>query len=204
MTGQSKGYAFCAYQDPLVTDTAVAGLHQFELLDKKLVVQRASQGKASLSGGGNHHGSSSSEFVVGSYGIQANVSSYGTAAAHLLPALLKSTSANGNSVQPRASTVIQVMNVWDSKLESPDSVHEDFQSECQKFGKIEEILVAGPHTAVGLNIPTHTWGKVFIRFNTKAVAATALDALAGLRYGESTLITAYFDEALFEQKSFVD
>ena len=221
MTGQSKGYAFCAYQDPLLTDTAVAGLHQFELLDKKLVVQRASQGKASAAVNSHSHGGvgsqSASEFVVGSYGIQANVSRYGTAAAHLLPALLK---GGGASMQPpRPSTVIQVMNVWDAKAASDEDIYEDFQSECLKFGTVEEVFVAGPnshHTnksentqsekeeSATLPVPPHAWGKVFVKFASKAMAATALDALAGLKYGDNILITSYFDESLFQQKSFLD
>ncbi|MFH4979565.1 hypothetical protein AB6A40_006274 [Gnathostoma spinigerum] len=38
-TGVSKGYAFCEYLDPSLTDQAVAGLNGMELGDKKLVVQ---------------------------------------------------------------------------------------------------------------------------------------------------------------------
>jgi len=49
---QSKGFAFCEYVDPAVTDMAIAGLHNFQLGDKGLVVQRADQGKGSGSGSG--------------------------------------------------------------------------------------------------------------------------------------------------------
>jgi len=43
-TGLSKGYAFCEYVDPSVTDQACAGLNGMQLGDKKLIVQRASIG----------------------------------------------------------------------------------------------------------------------------------------------------------------
>lgn len=43
-TGLSKGYAFCEYVDPAVTDQACAGLNGMQLGDKKLIVQRASIG----------------------------------------------------------------------------------------------------------------------------------------------------------------
>ncbi|KAI7884387.1 hypothetical protein K492DRAFT_183411 [Lichtheimia hyalospora FSU 10163] len=43
-TGQSKGFAFCEYEDPSVTDLACQGLNNMELGEKKLVVQRASVG----------------------------------------------------------------------------------------------------------------------------------------------------------------
>merc|ERR1712210_272176 len=44
-TNLSKGYAFCEYADPQITDTAIAGLNGMQLGDKKLIVQRASVGK---------------------------------------------------------------------------------------------------------------------------------------------------------------
>ncbi|CAI5445667.1 unnamed protein product [Caenorhabditis angaria] len=39
--GQSKGYAFAEYLDPLLTDQAIAGLNGMQLGDKQLVVQLA-------------------------------------------------------------------------------------------------------------------------------------------------------------------
>lgn len=42
--GTSKGYAFALYPDAETTDRAIAGLHDMELLGKKMVVQRASVG----------------------------------------------------------------------------------------------------------------------------------------------------------------
>ncbi|XP_076458746.1 splicing factor U2AF 50 kDa subunit-like [Babylonia areolata] len=43
-TGLSKGFAFCEYVDPNITDQACAGLNGMQLGDKKLIVQRASVG----------------------------------------------------------------------------------------------------------------------------------------------------------------
>ncbi|KAJ0265427.1 Splicing factor U2af large subunit A [Hirschfeldia incana] len=45
-TGNSKGYAFCAYQDPAVTDIACAALNGITMGDKTLCVRRANQGTA--------------------------------------------------------------------------------------------------------------------------------------------------------------
>jgi splicing factor U2AF subunit len=44
LTGANKGFAFCEYADPSVTDLACQGLNNMELGDRKLVVQRASVG----------------------------------------------------------------------------------------------------------------------------------------------------------------
>ena len=43
-TGNSKGYAFCVYQDPAVTDIACAALNGIKMGDKTLTVRRAIQG----------------------------------------------------------------------------------------------------------------------------------------------------------------
>ncbi|XP_054817532.1 splicing factor U2af large subunit A-like [Prosopis cineraria] len=40
-TGISKGYAFCAYQDPVVTDIACAALNGIKFGDKTLILRRA-------------------------------------------------------------------------------------------------------------------------------------------------------------------
>jgi splicing factor U2AF subunit len=37
----NKGYAFCEYADPSITDTAIAALHNLPLADKQLTVRRA-------------------------------------------------------------------------------------------------------------------------------------------------------------------
>ncbi|GKU99068.1 hypothetical protein SLEP1_g11970 [Rubroshorea leprosula] len=42
-TGNSKGYAFCVYQDPSVTDIACAALNGIKMGDKTLTVKRANQ-----------------------------------------------------------------------------------------------------------------------------------------------------------------
>ncbi|PKA53622.1 Splicing factor U2af large subunit B [Apostasia shenzhenica] len=43
-TGNSKGYAFCVYQDVAVTDIACAALNGIKMGDKTLTVKRANQG----------------------------------------------------------------------------------------------------------------------------------------------------------------
>ncbi|CAA0809521.1 Splicing factor U2af large subunit A [Striga hermonthica] len=43
-TGNSKGYAFCVYEDPSVTDIACAALNGMKMGNKTLTVRRANQG----------------------------------------------------------------------------------------------------------------------------------------------------------------
>jgi len=48
-TGNSKGYAFCVYQNLNVTDIACAALNGIKMGDKTLTVRRANQGASRLS-----------------------------------------------------------------------------------------------------------------------------------------------------------
>lgn len=43
-TGLSKGFAFALFMEKETTDNAISGLHDMELVGKRLVVQRASMG----------------------------------------------------------------------------------------------------------------------------------------------------------------
>lgn len=43
-TNMSKGFAFALYHETEATDNAIKGLHDMELVDKRLAVQRASTG----------------------------------------------------------------------------------------------------------------------------------------------------------------
>ncbi|CAJ0576405.1 unnamed protein product, partial [Mesorhabditis spiculigera] len=47
--GQSKGYAFCEYLDPTLTDQAIVGLNGMQLGDKKLIVQLACEQQRAIS-----------------------------------------------------------------------------------------------------------------------------------------------------------
>lgn len=44
LTSDSKGFAFCEYLDPMVTEQAIAGLNGMQLADRKLIVQRSIAG----------------------------------------------------------------------------------------------------------------------------------------------------------------
>eukprot|EP00887_Chlorella_sp_A99_P004859 scaffold4.g4859.t1 len=51
-TGQSKGYGFCVYEDPAVTDVACAGLNGMQMGDRSLTVRRATEGQKQTTGEG--------------------------------------------------------------------------------------------------------------------------------------------------------
>lgn len=63
--------------------------------------------------------------------------------------------------------------------------------ECQKYGKIIELKI--PRPSGGSRQSTGV-GKIFIKYDTAESAKKALQALAGRKFADRTVVTTYFDE----------
>lgn len=63
--------------------------------------------------------------------------------------------------------------------------------ECQKYGKIVELKI--PRPSGGSRQSTGV-GKIFIKYDTAESAKKALQALAGRKFADRTVVTTYFDE----------
>ncbi|KAI7863919.1 hypothetical protein BDF14DRAFT_1839943 [Spinellus fusiger] len=118
-SGSSKGFAFCEYADPSVTDLACQGLNNMELGERRLVVQRASQGAK--------HGGE----MVGVY-----------------PSLdILSVAAVKDEDATRVLQLMNM--VTPEELENEDEyrdIWEDIEEECAKFGEIVDMKIPRPHT----------------------------------------------------------
>ncbi|CAG8527242.1 9748_t:CDS:10 [Paraglomus brasilianum] len=116
VTGVSKGFAFCEYVDPNVTDLACKGLNNMELGDRKLVVQRASVGSAK-----------------------------NTTVATTLPPSLLIPAGNGEMQPTRVLQLLNMVTpeelVEDEEFED---IYEDVREECSKFGKVYDIKIPRP------------------------------------------------------------
>ncbi|ORX95423.1 hypothetical protein K493DRAFT_219234 [Basidiobolus meristosporus CBS 931.73] len=173
-TGLSKGFAFCEYVDPSVTDIACQGLNNMELGDKRLVVQRASIGAKAAA-----------PFIgtLGSLPIPAD----------LLP-------INNQDSEP--TTVLQLLNmVMPEELDDEDEyqdILEDVGEECSKFGRIVELRV--PKPIQGQTVPGV--GKVFIQYESKEECSVALRALAGRRFADRIVIASYLSEERFQAQDY--
>ncbi|KAI9229489.1 MAG: U2 small nuclear ribo protein auxiliary factor 50 [Piptocephalis tieghemiana] len=190
-TGVSKGYAFCEFEDPSLAEQAIEGLHGMELGEKKLTVQRATQGGKS---------GSSTEGMAGGEGEGA--SSQGSV-------------AGSQSEEMRPTKVLQLLN-----LISPDDlqddreveeVKEDVRSECSKYGTVQEVRIPRPHKAAPVTKEAQEagekprvpgLGRVFVQFSQAMECAVALRALGGRSFGERTVLTAYCPEMAFEEERY--
>ncbi|KAI8370545.1 uncharacterized protein BYT42DRAFT_92502 [Radiomyces spectabilis] len=168
-SGQSKGFAFCEYADPSVTDLACQGLNNMELGDRKLVVQRASVGAK--------------------HGVMA-----GGAAAPMGISLDFAPIMSGVTEED-ATRVLQLMNmVMPDELENDEDyqeIWEDVAEECSKFGSIVDMKIPRP-TKTNDVVPG--LGKIFVRFQTKEETMAALQALAGRKFADRTVVTSFVEE----------
>ncbi|MCJ1391696.1 hypothetical protein MMC18_004561 [Xylographa bjoerkii] len=170
-TEESRGIAFCEYLDPAVTDIAVEGLNGMELGDKHLKVQRASIG------------------VTQASGLEMGVNAM---------SMLAGTTSN----DLEEGRVLQLLNmVTPEELidnEDYEEIVEDVKEECEKYGPVLEIKVPRPS---GGSRQSNGVGKIFIKYDTPESARKALQALAGRKFADRTVVTTYFSEVriLFAQ-----
>lgn len=71
---------------------------------------------------------------------------------------------------------------------------EDVMEECQKYGTIVELKIPRPS---GGSRQSAGVGKIFIKYDTAESAKNALQALAGRKFADRTVVTTYFDEVRY-------
>ncbi|KAI8971993.1 hypothetical protein BDF20DRAFT_979359 [Mycotypha africana] len=169
VTGANKGFAFCEYADPSVTDLACQGLNNMELGDRKLVVQRASVGAK----GHNNNNNTNDNYQA-------------TTSADFL--------AINSAKEEEATRVLQLMNmITPEELEDDDEykdIWEDVAEECSKFGTIVDMKIPRPQK--GVNVPG--LGLIFIRYEDPQQTLAALQALAGRKFADRTVVATFIDE----------
>lgn len=176
-TGLSKGYAFCEYTDPLITDQACAGLNGMQLGDKKLIVQRASVGAKAMS----------SSMPQAPVTIQ-------------VPGLDVTAVQAAGVAHP--TEVLCLMNmVTPEELqddEEYDEILDDVREECGKYGQVKSLEI--PRPIQGVEVPG--CGKIFVEFSSTVDCQKAQQALTGRKFANRVVVTAYFDLDKYHRREF--
>ncbi|KAF9952001.1 U2 small nuclear RNA auxiliary factor 2 [Mortierella alpina] len=174
--GTSKGFAFCEYLDPNLTDIACQGLNNMMLGEKKLVVQRASVGSSrnqNPAGGAN------------SIALHPNLMLPGSGPSEVVP-----------------TNVLQLLNmVSPEELEDAqeyEDILEDIREECSKFGQVADVKI--PRPVPGQVVPGV--GKIFVLYTTPEEATVALRALSGRKFADRTVLTSFYDVDKFAAGEF--
>jgi len=172
-TGLSKGYAFCEYLDPNITDQACAGLNNMQLGDKKLIVQRAS---------------------VGAKNAQTN-----QAPVQLqIPGL---TQTDVQAAGPPTEVLCLMNMVQPEELEDEEEyedILDDVREECSKYGVVKSLEIPRPIT--GVQVPGV--GKIYVEFNSVIDCQKAQQALTGRKFSNRVVVTTYYDPDRYHRREF--
>ncbi|KAJ6725031.1 RNA-BINDING PROTEIN [Salix viminalis] len=168
-TGNSKGYGFCVYQDPAVTDIACAALNGLKMGDKTLTVRRAlamqlvvvsvshllskamSKGRASRSETENILAQAQQHIAIQKMALQASVMN--------LPGVgipLAESSHSPSKVLCLTEAIAMEVLADDEEYEE---ILEDMREECCKFGTLINVVIPRP-SQIGEQISGA--GKVFL------------------------------------------
>lgn len=71
---------------------------------------------------------------------------------------------------------------------------EDIKEECDKYGRVLDMKIPRPS---GGSRQSNGVGKIYIKYDTPESARKALQALAGRKFQDRTVVTTYFSEVLF-------
>lgn len=175
VTSMSRGYAFCEYLDPLVTDQAIQGLNGMQLGDKKLIVQLASIGAK--------NGPTVTTAVGGPVTVQ-------------VPGLTFA----GSSVVTTEILCLLNMVTEDELLDDDEyeEIVEDVKDECNKYGAVKSIEI--PRPIKGVDVPGV--GKIFVEFYTNGDCQKAQQALTGRKFANRVVVTSYYDPDKYHRRQF--
>ncbi|XP_058215951.1 splicing factor U2af large subunit B isoform X5 [Rhododendron vialii] len=176
-TGNSKGYAFCVYQDLAVTDIACAALNGIKMGDKTLTVRRANQGTTQPKP------------------EQENVLLHAQQQIALQRLMLQPT-----ALATKVLCLTQVVNVDELKDdEDYEDIIEDMRTECGKFGTLVNVVIPRPNPN---GEPTPGLGKVFLEYVDVDGATKARQGLNGRKFGGNQVVAVFYPENKFAEADY--
>ncbi|XP_009629636.1 splicing factor U2af large subunit B [Nicotiana tomentosiformis] len=171
-TGNSKGYAFCVYQDVSVTDIACAALNGIKMGDKTLTVRRANQGTTQPK--------PEQESVLLHAQQQIALQRLMLQPATLATKVLSLTE------------VVSADELNDD--EDYQDILEDMRTECGKFGSLVNVVIPRPSPN---GEPTPGVGKVFLEYADVDSASKARQSLNGRKFGGNQVVAVFYPENKF-------
>ncbi|XP_050126117.1 splicing factor U2af large subunit B-like isoform X1 [Malus sylvestris] len=173
-TGNSKGYAFCVYQDLSVTDIACAALNGIKMGDKTLTVRRANQGA--------NQPKPEQESVLLHAQQQIALQRF---------MLLQPPS----SVATKVVCLTQVVTADELRDDTEyDDILEDMRLEGEKFGTLVNVIIPRPRPNGELAPGV---GKVFLEYADTEGSTKARTGLNGRKFGGNQVVAVFYSEDKF-------
>ncbi|KAJ4850780.1 hypothetical protein Tsubulata_013831 [Turnera subulata] len=191
-TGNSKGYGFCIYQDPAVTDTACGALNGLKMGDRTLTVRRASDssGQSKLDQE-NVLAIAQQHILIQKMALQAG----GVNLAGVTTPAIAYADASTKVLCLTEAITSDVLG----DDEEYEEILEDMREECGKFGTrihgtLVNVIIPRP-SQTGEQMPGI--GKVFLEYSDTAGCANARNALNGRKFGGNIVNVLYYPEDKF-------
>ncbi|PWA84250.1 splicing factor U2af large subunit B [Artemisia annua] len=176
-TGNSKGYAFCVYQDLSVTDIACAALNGIKMGDKTLTVRRANQGQTQPK--------PEQESVL--LHAQQQIA-------------LQRLMLQPGPIGPPPTKVLSLTQVvTEEELvndEDYEDILEDMKLECGKFGNLVNVVIPRPNPN---GEPVAGVGKVFLEYDDTEGSTRARQGLNGRKFGGNQVVASFYPEDKFSE-----
>ncbi|KAK9129930.1 hypothetical protein Sjap_010417 [Stephania japonica] len=173
-TGNSKGYAFCVYQDLSVTDIACAALNGIKMGDKTLTVRRANQGTSQPK--------PEQESVL----LQAQQQ-----------VALQRLVFQAGAMPTKVVCLTQVVTANELRdNDEYEDIVEDMRGEGGKYGPLASVVIPrpGPNGELGPGV-----GKVFLEYSDLDGASKARAGLNGRKFGGNQVSAVFYPENKFLQ-----
>ncbi|KYK56849.1 U2 snRNP auxilliary factor, large subunit, splicing factor [Drechmeria coniospora] len=166
---ESSGIAFAEFLEPgTANEPALSTLNGMDVGGRRLKVAKASSGSTQVA-----------NFDIGITAI--------------------SGLASQSSAEPQRSRVLQLLNMVTAEelLDNDDyeEICDDVRGECAKFGTILDLKVPRPS---GGSRQSAGVGKIFVKFESAESTNKALNALAGRKFADRTVVTTFFPEENFD------
>ncbi|CAA7399424.1 unnamed protein product [Spirodela intermedia] len=173
-TGNSKGYAFCVYQDLSVTDIACAALNGIKMGDKTLTVRRANQGAVQPR--------PEQESIL----LQAQQQ-----------VALQQLMLQPGTLPTKVVCLTQVVSADELRDdEEYEDILEDMRGEGGKYGNLVNVVIPRPGPNGDLNPGV---GKVFLEYADSDGSLKAKMGLNGRKFGGNQVAAVYYPEDKFAQ-----
>ena len=191
-TGMFKGFGFCEFEDPALSDTVCQALNGQKLGDKILIVQRASLGSTAIPDIKPEDNDISSvvRFVL-------NLSVPVPEVVNLL------RSIEGPAAESRVLALLNLSSI--EKLRDDDFYHDlfvDVHEACSPYGQILSILIPRISVSAGSKFrpAPGSIGRAFVEFDSVESARGAMKHLGGSIYDQDRhLIAMYYPEQKYAE-----
>uniref|UniRef100_A0A0D9XUG8 Splicing factor U2af large subunit n=1 Tax=Leersia perrieri TaxID=77586 RepID=A0A0D9XUG8_9ORYZ len=175
-TGNSKGYAFCVYQDLTVTDIACAALNGIKMGDKTLTVRRANQGASQPRP------------------EQENMLLHVQQQAQMQKLMLQ---VGGGALPTKVVCLTQVVSADELRDdEEYEDIVQDMREEGCRYGNLVKVVIPRPDPS---GAPVPGVGRVFLEFADVESSAKAKNGMHGRKFANNQVVAVFYPEDKFAE-----